>query len=122
MLFRSDKDAEENYLQIEPRLRKNDKIHLLNCGEFEDILPKRLIKKTLNNVFKNFATVGEEELNVDLPMVKILENLFKLKGLNEFKKAEFAQLVHDNISDEDDISEEIRLIINEINDFSVAFS
>ncbi len=40
-----DKDAEDNIRQIEPRLREHDRIHLVSCGEFEDLLPKSLIVK-----------------------------------------------------------------------------
>ena len=43
-----DKDAEENIAQIKPKLREIDKIHLVACGEFEDLLPKSLIIKTIN--------------------------------------------------------------------------
>lgn len=110
-----DRDAEENIRQIEPRLRVHDRIHLVSCGEFEDLLPKSLIIKTVNAHFKNFLSITEADLTEDLPTAKILENLFKTKGLHEFKKAEFAKLVRDKISDNTDISSEIAMIIKEIN-------
>ena len=43
-----------------------------------------------------------------------LEEIFKTKGLHEFKKAEFAKLVRDKILEDSDISAEIRTIIREI--------
>ena len=43
-----------------------------------------------------------------------LENIFKEKGLHEFKKADFAKLVRENISENSDISEEIADIVQEI--------
>lgn len=110
-----DRDAEENIRQIEPRLRVHDRIHLVSCGEFEDLLPKSLIIKTVNSHFKNFLSITEADLTEDLPTAKILENIFKTKGLHEFKKAEFAKLVRDKISDNTDISSEIAMIIKEIN-------
>ena len=55
-----------------------------------------------------------EDISKDEPMVKVLEEIFKEKGLHEFKKAEFAHLVKQQISSENDISEEIKLIINNI--------
>lgn len=110
-----DRDAEENIRQIEPRLREHDRIHLVSCGEFEDLLSKSLIIKTVNSHFENFLTITEEDLNEDLPTAKILENIFKTKGLHEFKKAEFAKLVRDKISESSDISSEIEMIIREIN-------
>ena len=42
-----DKDASENLEEIKPRLRSCDKIHLLACGEFEDLLPINLVLRTL---------------------------------------------------------------------------
>ena len=114
-----DKDAEENIRQITPKLRSTDKIHLVSCGEFEDILPKSLIIKSVNNDFKNFLKIVEEDLNPSdsaekIPMAKILTELFRTKGLHEFKKAEFAKIVSENINSDSDISDEIRNIINEI--------
>ena len=109
-----DKDAEENINQIKPKLRNIDKIHLVSCGEFEDLLPKALIVKTVNSHFKNFLKITEKDITSDLPMAKILEELFKTKGLHEFKKAEFAELVKENINSKNDLSEEIITILNEL--------
>lgn len=109
-----DRDAEENICQIKPRLREHDCIHLVSCGEFEDLLPKSLIVKTVNSLFKNFLSITESDLHENLPTAKILENIFKTKGLHEFKKAEFAKLVRGKIAETSDISGEIRDIIQEI--------
>ena len=109
-----DKDAEENINQIKPRLRNNDKIHLVSCGEFEDLLPKPLIIKTVNEHFKNFLRITEDDLVSTLPTAKVLEEIFKTKGLHEFKKAEFAKIVKEQITDKSDISVEIEDIIREI--------
>ena len=115
-----DKDAEENLNEIKPKLRTLDRIHLLRSGEFEDLLPHTLILRTLNDDLKNFSRIEIECLKQPLPMVKILEELFKEKGLHEFKKAEFAELVAKQIRSTDDISEEIKDIINEISNDSPA--
>lgn len=109
-----DKDAEDNIKQIKPRLRKGDKIHLVSCGEFEDLLPKSLILKTVNSHFKNFLSITKEDLITEESTVKNLEEIFKNRGLHVFKKAEFANLVKDEISSEEDISAEIIAIIREI--------
>ena len=109
-----DKDAEENIRQIEPKLRNGDKIHLVSCGEFEDLLSKSLIVKTVNSHFRNFLSITEADLLSNIPTARILEELFKTKGLHEFKKAEFAKLVRENINSISDISNEISAIINEI--------
>lgn len=110
-----DKDAEENINQIKPKLRKIDKIHLVSCGEFEDLLPKSLIVKTVNKHFENFLTVTEKDLESEYSTAKVLTELFRLKGLHEFKKADFAKLVRENINEDSDISSEIRDITDELN-------
>ena len=109
-----DSDGKENILQIKPKLRYIDKIHLVSSGEFEDMLPKSLIIKTINNDLNNFASVTEEDINDELSEVENLENIFKTKGLHEFKKADFAKLVRDNITQDSDISPEISEIIMEL--------
>ena len=46
--------------------------------------------------------------------VKFLEEVFKTRGMHEFKKVEFAQMVKKNIKHEEDISPEVVEIIDEI--------
>ena len=91
---------------------------MLDSGEFEDLLPKSLIVKTVNNEFKNFVSITEKDLTTDISMVKTLEELFKDKCLHEFKKAEFALRVKQQISSDKDISDEVRKIVNEIKKIS----
>jgi hypothetical protein len=109
-----DKDAKENVEEIKLKLRPIDTIHLVKCGEFEDLLPLNLIKKTLDYELNNISIIEEEMFNNDTPRAKILEEIFKTRGRHEFKKAEFAKSVKFNICTENDISDEIVEIINEI--------
>lgn len=109
-----DKDAKENLEEIKPRLRDCDKIHLLECGEFEDLLPLELIKKTLEYELNNISILEQEMLTQDQPRVKILEEVFKTRGMHEFKKAEFARMVKENVKSFEDVSPEIIDIIEEI--------
>lgn len=109
-----DKDAKENLEEIQPRLRDIDKIHLLDCGEFEDLLPIKLVERTLDYELKNISMLEKEKLNEDIPRVKFLEEVFKTRGMHEFKKVEFAQMVKNNIKHEEDISPEVVEIIDEI--------
>lgn len=109
-----DKDAKENYNEIKPRLREFDRVHLINCGEFEDMLPVELVKKTLLYGLKNISMIELETVNQNSGMVKILEEIFKHRGMHEFKKSEFAQMVQKNLNSKDDISDEIADIIKEI--------
>lgn len=109
-----DKDAKENLEEIQPRLRDIDKIHLLDCGEFEDLLPIKLVERTLDYELKNISMLEKEKMNEDIPRVKFLEEVFKTRGMHEFKKVEFAQMVKKNIKHEEDISPEVVEIIDEI--------
>jgi len=109
-----DKDAKQNLEQIKPKLRDCDRIHLLDCGEFEDLLPLELVKKTLDYELSNISMLEQEMLNEPIPRVQILEEVFKTRGLHEFKKVEFAQMVKHNIKTDSDISPEIQSIIEEL--------
>lgn len=109
-----DNDAKPNSLEITPRLRNCDKIHLLTHGEFEDALPIKLIERTLK-----YATENISELPITHPdnsdgMVHYLEDFFKKRGAHEFKKAEFALMVKKNIIGLEDVSDEFKEIIREL--------
>ena len=108
-----DSDAKENYNQIVPKLRIFDKVHVIKCGEFEDLLPHRLIIKTLQYSTKNISL---PMTNIDdFPtVVKFLEEFYRHRGLHEFKKSEFAHDVKCNIIDTSDVSDEIKEIIQEL--------
>ena len=109
-----DKDASNNLEEITPKLREKDKIHLLNCGEFEDLLPVKLIKKTLESELKNISELDKNILNEDTPKVQFLEETFKNRGMHEFKKVEFAQMVKQNINSKNYLTPEIIEIIEQI--------
>lgn len=107
-----DKDAEQNYEEIKPKLSKHDKVHLLDCGEFEDALPLELIERTLTDTLKNISIT--EPFEPDTRMTKTLEEIFKHKGMHEFKKSEFAHMVREHLRSKNDVSEEIKGVIKEI--------
>lgn len=108
-----DNDAGENYKEISPRLRPNDKIHLLKSGEFEDLLPKKLIIKTLKSVTSNIS-LPMDNIEDYKSNVEFLKEFFRHRGMHEFKKSEFAKSVKDNIQDITDVSDEILEIFKEI--------
>lgn len=107
-----DKDAQQNFDEIKPKLRKQDKVHLLDCGEFEDALPLELIERTLTDTLKNISVT--EPFEPDVRMTKTLEEIFKHKGMHEFKKSEFAQMVREHLQSKNDVSDEIKDVIKEI--------
>ena len=86
---------------------------ILKSGEIEDILPKNLILRTLNDYFVNLNSIDDTEFE-DSRMVKNLEEIFKKKGFHEFKKSEFANLIKSHIKSKDDISAEVKMIIDEL--------
>ena len=106
-----DKDASDNLLSIKAKQRATDDVYILTSGEFEDLLPVPLIERTLSYAFENISLVDLEFLKQNLPKVKILEEIFKNRGLHEFKKSEFAGLVKLNIKGKEDLSEEIIKIL-----------
>lgn len=109
-----DSDANENYAQIKPRLREGDFVHVISKGEFEDILPKSLVKKTINYETEYISTGDTTSLENSSSTVEFLEEFFRKRGLHEFKKSEFAQFVRENISGAEDVSPEIKNIITSI--------
>ena len=106
-----DKDASDNLLSIMARQREMDNVYILTSGEFEDLLPVPLIERTLAYAFENISLVDLEFLKQEMPKVKILEEIFKNRGLHEFKKSEFANLIKINIKSKEDLSDEIIKIL-----------
>ena len=109
-----DKDASKNYDEIIPKLRENDRVHILECGEFEDALPLKLINKALQYGLNNISMLDDKAIGKDTGMVKALEEIFRHRGMHEFKKSEFAQMVKECLSSKEDVSDEIEEIIDEI--------
>ena len=109
-----DKDAAQNREYILTKLRDSDKVHLLERGEFEDLLPIELVERTLEYELNNISIIEQEMITTEESMVKNVEEVFKTRGMHEFKKVEFAQMVKRNILTDADISPEIRTIVEEI--------
>ncbi len=104
-------DIEANFVSI---LKPKDTLYLIKSGEIEDTLPKSLILKSLNNYYKNYGSVEQSDLISNEKTTKLLNNLYKEKGFGEFQKAEFAQILADNITGKDDIPDEMLLIFEKI--------
>lgn len=109
-----DSDAKEQYDSILSILRKRDKIFLLKDGEFEDLLCQELILEALNKEFKNLARLTNQDLSGDLPMTHKLFELFKLHGLGEFKKVEFAKMVLRVLSNKSKIGHSLEKLIEDL--------
>ena len=109
-----DADAKETANSIKDILRDSDKIYLIKHGEFEDIFSLNLIKRTINNRFKNICECRISDFKKSLPMTKILAEFFRIHELGDFQKAEFAREVAMNLKYKSDLTDEIIFIINEI--------
>ena len=111
-----DSDAKEIASLIAPKLRNKDKIHLIETGEFEDILTGKLIKNALNFHFAQNMLNGESEFEENGHAVVELHDCFKNNGWGEFKKADFAKIIREYLHQDKNppISDELKLITNEI--------
>jgi len=107
-----DNDAEPVYNDVVSVLRKSDKAYLIKSGEFEDILPKQLIKKSFDYMNYDVNPALMEELSSENGTCYALEQLWKSRGLGEFRKVHLAKSVKENISNTSDLSSEISEIIN----------
>lgn len=101
-----DNDAKPIYDDIIAVLRTEDNSFLLS-GEFEDVLPKELIKRTFNDMYYDIEPVTDEELASGEKMTLILDEIHKTRGLPEFRKAKFAAAVKNHIESGSNLSEEL---------------
>lgn len=113
-----DADATEVAQKISNKLREQDKLILIEKGEFEDILPLSLLSKAINYKFINIFNIDETGFSLDVGRVKDLEEIYRVNGLGEFKKAEFAHKINIvlNKDSKEYLSAEIKHIIKEIKD------
>ncbi|MBR2385993.1 ATP-dependent endonuclease [bacterium] len=88
-----DNDAEEIRKILEEKLRKEDKLCLIKIGEFEDIIPLELIIDALNENFKYELKERIKKSEFAEKNTKSLSEIYRTRGLGDFKKAEFAHLI-----------------------------
>ena len=109
-----DRDGLQSSREITQKLRPKDSIYVLESGEFEDLLPLSLVERTLNYELKNIAVIDKNLADKTMPRTKYLEEVFKNRGLHEFKKVEFAHMIKRNLKSSKDLSAEIIQIIQQI--------
>ncbi len=114
-----DADAKPTSDAIEPILRDCDSIYLIKHGEFEDIFSLNLIKRTINNRYKNICEACVADFKHDEPMTRVLSEFFRIHELGDFQKAEFAKELAQNLKYETDLTEEIHQIISKIKELSL---
>ncbi len=89
-----DFDADEVMDLINHKLRKIDTAYKINSGEFEDILPKNLIKNALNHHFHENMHTEDNDFE-EGSTVDDLNVCYKNNGWGEFKKAAFAKIIRE---------------------------
>ena len=109
-----DKDGFNNAKEISYRQREKDKVHIIACGEFEDLLSKKLVEETLNEALENISEISENISEYEGHRVEYLEEIFKHRGMHEFKKVEFSQMIKKHIKSKSDLTNEIIEIIDKI--------
>ena len=113
-----DSDANETKELILPKLRSFDRIYIIKNGEFEDILPKKLITDALNYRYNSCYRCLEDDFHKDAKTAKELYEIFKQKGFGDFKKADFAKTIKDYIKlftpKKEELTEEIMIITEKI--------
>lgn len=107
-----DNDAKQIYDILKSKLRKSDKMILLEEGEFEDLLLSSLIKKAINSNFKNVVQIEVSDIDKSISKVEALEKLYRVKCLGDFQKGEFAKLIEKNISSKTHLSKSIINILD----------
>ncbi len=106
-----DNDAEPVFNDVVSVLRNQDFAYLIKSGEFEDILSKELIKNAFSEMYYDVKPAAIEELSSVEGTCSALEILWKSRGLGEFRKAHLAKAVHDCISNNSFITDEINTIL-----------
>jgi predicted ATP-dependent endonuclease of OLD family len=109
-----DADAIEVSNSIKSVLRLQDTIYLIDKGEFEDIFSLNLIKRTINNSFRNICECSISDIKQEQPMVKTLTYFYRIHELGDFQKSEFARELANNLKYDTDITQEIQALINSI--------
>lgn len=109
-----DNDAKPVYDDVMSVLRDTDIAYLIKSGEFEDILPKDILQDAFSEMNYDVSPASTFELSSEYGTCYALENLWKSRGLGEFRKAHFAKAVKDCIKDDSCITYEISAILDMI--------
>lgn len=109
-----DNDASTIYHELIKTMKKQDKAIIIENGEFEDILPKCLIKRSFNQYFYDIEKVTSKDFMCKNSMCENISNIYKSRQIGEFQKAHFAKIIAQNVKYKTDTSKEIGSIINEI--------
>ena len=96
-----DNDAYAIKELIDVKLRAQDKIYILKSGEFEDLIPKKVVIETLNYIHNNEYNANLSDINSGLKMSENIAEICKKYGFGEYKKANFARMLKEFIKTKD---------------------
>ena len=96
-----DNDAYAIKELIDVKLRAQDKIYILKSGEFEDLIPKKVVIETLNYIHNNEYKANLSDINSGLKMSENIAEICKKYGFGEYKKANFARMLKEFIKTKD---------------------
>lgn len=120
MIF--DSDGQEQAETARNNLRNTDGICVIPRGEFEDILPEKLICKAVNSHYRLLGKICPADISPDSESgtgcierrAQVLERLWQEKGFGKFRKAEFATIVAGHVNKKTDLSPELNTIFAKI--------
>jgi hypothetical protein len=112
-----DDDAGEEIEVAAESLRDSDRLHIWKAGELEDTLETHVLVHQLN-MFLQSAGAGGSVSHNDFPpgerRTAILNKLWRARGLGNFDKIGFAELMSTHIRDKTDVPQDVVKGINAI--------
>src|SRR5262249_48596616 len=111
-----DKDAENLVPDLNYYRRTNDKIFILEEGEFEDLYDNDWIVKTIQAHYQPTQPVTDKH-RAHLESghrVKVLQDLWYELGLGEFDKVTFAEHLAETLTTEQLLSESMKQLVKDI--------
>lgn len=106
-----DADAGEEIEVAAESLRDIDRLHIWRDGEWEDIIDTPVLVQQLNAFLQSTGAPGGSVSPNDFPeglrRTEILNRLWRARGLGNFDKIGFAELMSANIRDKNDVPKDV---------------
>jgi len=113
----TDADAGEEVDVAAEALRENDRLHIWKDGEIEDTLETEILVQQLNNFLQTAGAPGyvsSKEFPAGQRRTVILNRLWRARGLGNFDKIGFAEVVAANLRDKNQVPKDVVKAINTI--------
>jgi hypothetical protein len=111
-----DKDAEDLVPDLNYYRRPNDKVFILEQGEFEDLYDNGWVVHTIQAHYQPTQPITEKHwAHLDSgSRVKVLQDLWHELGLGEFDKVTFAEHLAETLTNEKLLSEAMKNLVGDI--------